>query len=393
VDRSGAMRGWVRVDDMSVPLHPLLGTATGGTAQLTVDDKAFKLKVKSDLGHGRLTLDATAPRDVATVDATLVLDKIQPIIEEQPRIDARITATAKRESGIWHARAMVANGAHVYVPDTQRSELLDEDTPSDLYFVDEGLPLSGFREPEKPWLYLDVAFANVGIESRYLANVDATIYGQLELDIGETIGVFGNIGIDRGTADVFGRRYVVEDGPDKVRFDGDLDPLLDLYLETTDIPDLRLGVSVSGRLDDITYGRQKAATFSSSPALYNEGQLLAFFLGGSPGAEGAAVGGALGGALQSSDWGRRVKNKLPLSPDVAYCAPGGAATGPACTLGKWYASHRVFVGYKQRLEAKPDENTFDIEGQAYLSRSWSVEVSGGDRLYLGGDLLWRHRWR
>lgn len=219
--------------------------------------------------------------------------------------------------------------------------------------------------------------------------VDAVAGGKVTVAVGETVGLDGELRVERGSADLFGHRYRVELG--QLVFDGTTDGLLDLKL-AHDFSDLTTFVRFAGRMSELS-GQEPE--FSSEPGLYSQGQLLGFFLGGEPGGDPskqtreAAAG--FGAALASSRIGKRLKKYLPIGLDVLRCDPGAGTTGASCTLGTWL-THEVFLSYKQRLEARYDENSGEGAVEWHFRPSWELDLSGGDRNYYGGDLLWRRRW-
>jgi autotransporter translocation and assembly factor TamB len=52
----------------------------------------------------------------------------------------------------------------------------------------------------------------------------------------------------------------------------------------------------------------------------------------------------------------------------------------------------LFVAYRRRLEARPDENAGEAEAEYWITRRVMVEGVLGDRGISGVDLLWRKRY-
>jgi hypothetical protein len=55
-------------------------------------------------------------------------------------------------------------------------------------------------------------------------------------------------------------------------------------------------------------------------------------------------------------------------------------------------SRSLFVAYRRRIEARPDENAGEGEVEYWISRRVVAEGVVGDRGYNGVDLLWRKRY-
>jgi autotransporter translocation and assembly factor TamB len=224
---------------------------------------------------------------------------------------------------------------------------------------------------------------------------------QLEVSIGDTLGVRGRVALESNDVEIFGRRYLIEptdSGPSGVVFDGTTDPLVNLRM-TYQFPDLQLRVDASGRLSQIERPR-----FSSDPGGYTQDQLFAFFLGAEPSTEPGNPGRdqareAVAGAstrLLSGLLGKQINKVLPVKVDSLSCEPAPATTATttasgSCTVGKWL-SQQLYLSYRQHLQPRSDENTGDAQVQFRLGSRFLLEGTGGDRGYYGADLLWRHRW-
>ncbi len=135
---------------------------------------------------------------------------------------------------------------------------------------------------------------------------------------------------------------------------------------------------------------------SSDPGTYSQGQLLGFLLGGEPTGQPAdgnprdkAVGA--GASFVANKIGGYVKDALPLDIDVLRYEAATSSSGAAITVGTWL-SRSLFVAYRRRIEARPDENSGEGEVEYWLTRRIVVEGIVGDRGYNGVDLLWRKRY-
>ena len=385
----GTVRGTLTLSDGRVPIAPAIGTMRKANISLSIEDTGITAKVDGKLGAGSFTLTATA--DPAGVDTTIdaTLTKVSPIGALQPILDATLHGKVHRTGLSWIGKATISK-ASVEVPSESGHELLDSAAPADLIFVDLPIPRVplGARAPQQPFLVLDVELEPAQITVPEFA-VDAVAAGKLRVAVGDTVGLDGEIRIERGNADLFGHRYRVDLG--RLAFDGTTDGILDLKL-AHDFSDMTMFVRFAGRLSELS---KQDPEFSSQPGVYTQGQLLGFFLGGEPGGDPskqtreAAVG--FGAALASSKIGKKLKKYLPISIDVLRCDPGATSSSASCTLGTW-VTRKVFLSYKQRLEGRYDENSYEGAVEWHFRPSWELDLSGGDRNYYGGDLLWRRRW-
>lgn len=382
------LHGWLGLTDGRVPLSPAIGTLRRANAKITIEESgALTGKLDGKLGAGSVTMTATSAGAETTIDAKLV--KVSPIGALQPVIDATLHSVLRREGTRWTGTATLSKTT-VLVPEQTGHELLDAVAPPDLIFVDLPIPQlpPAAAAPRDPWLVVALQVQPVLITVPEFA-VDAMAGGKVTVSVGDTLGLDGELLVERGSADVFGHRYRVELG--QLVFDGNTDGLLDLKL-AHDFTDVTTYVRFAGRLSELP-GKEPELT--SDPGLYTRGQLLGFFLGGEPGGDPtkqtreAAAG--FGAALASGQIGKRLKKYLPISLDVLRCDPGAGTSGASCTFGTWL-THEVFLAYKQKLEARYDENTGDASVEWHFKPSWVLEVSGGDRNYYGGDVLWRRRW-
>ncbi|MBX3155538.1 MAG: translocation/assembly module TamB domain-containing protein [Deltaproteobacteria bacterium] len=415
LDTAGHISGELHLDKATVPLHTLLGTLQGcphrgedacadtdplwegARADVTLSPTGdFKFSAAGYLNRGKATLTATAPRDFSKITIkSLVLDRLSPIHELEPVLDGTIVGEIKRgDGGYWSGVAHVQKGARVTIPGRFGDTLLDEDAPDDLFFVDEGVPQANFRIPEDPWLHIDIDFSEVKVHVEEF-EVNAKISTDwMRVEVGDTIGVTGKIGIERGsTADVFGKDYEIEARVDAVTFDGTLDPLLNIRMQHTFRgPDsFDMFVEFTDRVS-VTKPR-----FTSTSRNYTDGQLFAFFVGGEPNSGEDAtknIGIGAGSSVLSSAVGRRLKKRLPYADqiDVLKCDFTTTATqGASCTVGKWF-SPRAFVAVRPKLDwSRPNENKAEGIGQYFVFDHWLLEGIFGD-YSKGIDILWNKRW-
>jgi len=202
------------------------------------------------------------------------------------------------------------------------------------------------------------------------------------------VGVLGNVALSRAVLDLFSRRYDVDKAA--LHFDGSIDPVLDIRI-THDFPEVTTITEVRGRLS------KPELILSSDPGTYSQAELLGFLLGGEPGGDPEMapsaterVAGA-GASFISNKIGGYVKRALPVDVDVLRYEAETSTSSAAITVGTWITD-TLFIAYRQRLEARPDENTGEGEIEYWIRRRLVLEGVIGNRGVNGADLLWRRRW-
>lgn len=402
------LAGYVRLTSARIPLIPILGTLHDATAMVSYGDRGLVAIVEgpkdarigrhaAHLGQtGKVWMKVMGPRDLSSLEGRLEVYDVQMIGEIEPIVTGVAVAKLVRQNDRYVGHIDVSN-ASVIVPEETGEDLLDPDAPSDLYIVEDGVKLErqpmfvlGARAPDHPFLVVDIHVQPTKIEALSLLDdfgVRATASGNLKVSLGDSLGVLGRIGIDRGTVDVLGRIYKV-DPASQIVFDGTTDGKLGIDL-SHDFPSMTLLVNLRGRIS------APDPQLASDPGIYTQGQLAGFLAGGDPGGDTAQqtreAATGTGAALLSTRLGKRLKRVLPVKLDLIRCDPGSSAAGASCTIGRWL-SDNLFLAFKSRLEARPDENSGDLQLQWYFRREWLIEGIGGDRNHNGVDLLWRRRW-
>jgi len=224
------------------------------------------------------------------------------------------------------------------------------------------------------------------VKAEDLFDTRGEISGKLQVKVGNTVGLVGDIDIESGiVGDLFGRRYSATGG---VTFDGTLEPKVDIALQTT-FPTLVLSVLLQGNPSTIV------PVFEADPPIYTQDQLAGFFIGGEPGGDPSAqtreAATGAGAAVLSSKLGGGIKKRLPVKIEQLGCDPRNSVTAASCTVGRWFGE-KLFVAFKRRIDAQQQENTNEVQGQYYLRRDLYLEMVGGDAGSGGLDLLWRQRW-
>ncbi|MDB4961372.1 MAG: hypothetical protein JWP01_1371 [Myxococcales bacterium] len=384
--------GELHLSDARLPIAPNIGTLRRAKVDVLVGNN-LQVKVVGKLGDGDVDLTSTIAMNGAQPtggEATILLRKISPIGTVEPDIDARVETKLRRDGDKWIADVAVRN-ASIKIPKARGEKLKPVGAPSDMVFMTgkrvtkRPMKMEEGETPKKPTF-----IANITLYSTYLesAEVRGLLKGKMTVSVdAENVGIVGHIAADRADLDLFGRRYQVETAA--VRFDGTTDPLLDLRI-THDFPDVTTITQVRGRLS------KPELIMSSTPGLYSQGQLLGFLLGGEPSGDPQSGSArdkvtSAGTSFVANKLGGYVRNALPVDIDVLKYEAAGASSSAAITVGSWL-SRSLFVAYRRRLEARPDENAGEGEVEYWLSRRVMLEGVIGDRGYNGIDLLWRKRY-
>lgn len=387
--QTGDVRGMLHISEGRLPLAPTIGTLRKTDLNVTIVRQDVKATMSGKIGAGSITGKLTSKLRgglPSVADFSLELRKLSPIGALQPVINGDVTGHFDVEGGIARGKIAVKKGS-VFVPPETGNDLLGAGTPGDMIFVGEQpIVKATRRQATKPWFYADI---DIGTTSVYVDDpnflFDGTASGQLQLIIGDGLTLNGAISTERGAVDVLGRRYQLDHAV--VDFDGTLDPRLDVRL-VHDFKDLTLTVDIIGRASN------PIPRLSGDPAKYTSGQLFAFLAGAEPGGDSgseagqAVVGGSL--TLFTSRVGRRLNKYLPIKLDTLNYEAGSATSSGAVRAGV-RLSERSHILWRQRLEARPDENPGEAVLE-YVFRPWAlIEATAGNRAG-GADLLLRKRW-
>nr|HEX4313779.1 translocation/assembly module TamB domain-containing protein [Kofleriaceae bacterium] len=396
----------------SLPLSSQLGTFREAKIDVEIAGDKVDANIDGKLGeggaHGTATMMLSGPLP-ASVDLKLVLAKVSPLGALRPKVDATISGKLVRnsETGNWSGSVAV-DDAHATVKLKFADDLLAVGAPDDMVFVDAP-PTSALikdihiPEPSKPWLDVQIAIAPATFEATepgshaalggILGVVHGTVEGNLELSYGDDgIGLEGQIVADRGDIELVGRRYDVEVA--ELDFDGPIYPKVNVQISHV-FPDLTLTVGVTGRLP-----KDIQVEPTSDNSNYTGDQLYGILFGGDPGgdpanaAQDAAT--AAGAAVASSIGGRYVNQGLerahvPIKIDVLRYTAATGTSSASFEVGKWLFG-KLYLAYRQHLEALPTENINEGELQYYFQRHILLDTSVGDREYDSADVLYRLRW-
>ena len=394
---TGDVSGSLDIHDGRLPLSPLLGTLRGTTAHVEIANHAIDATVSAKLGKGdlkgtaKVTLVGSTP---SKATANVVLHQISLVRALQPTIDATLDATFTHDTA-WRGDVKVSHG-HVLVATTGGVSLLASDAPSDMQFTDQApaklLPLLQRPPPAKPWLFADVTLDNTGLEVvQDEFQVRGSVGGTIKLSLGDGVGMDGTLEASTQNIELLGARAQLDHA--NVTWDGTLDPMLDVSV-LRELTDLTITANVTGRLS------KPQITLSSDSGSYTQGELIGYFLGGTPSADrsdvsqtAAAAGAGAASALVTSQlrkaapqWAAKYASRVSLNYEVAT-----SSSSEALRVGYWISKH-VFVAVHTHVEPLPDENSNEIIGEWHFRNNMMLQGNGGDRGIGGLDLVRRWRW-
>ena len=386
--RAGHITGRLHLAKGRVPLAPKVGTLRQLDATIDVAGSTLQIKADGLLGAGDVHLTGTVGLIGAAAhdaDLTLKVHKVAPIGGVQPVIDGDVHALLIHDPGQWTGKVLVTHASVVVPTETKSTKLLASGEPSDMEFVDAPPPppkAIHLDAPANPWLAVTVDLAPTQVvvdEIRVVVKASG-----LKVSYGDEVGLDGYVDADTGDVELFGRRYQVELA--LLMFDGGTDPELSVSVSHA-FPEVTTYTDVSGRLSE------PILNLHADPQLYTQGQLLGFLLGGEPGGDPSSQArdeaATVGASLVSAQLSRRLNKVMPVKLAVR-CNPSTSTASALCTAGKWI-NQKLYVGYQQHLDPRPDENSGEVELEYYFLTHFVIDVNGGDRND-GIDVLWRRRW-
>jgi hypothetical protein len=394
---TGQLDGHLDITNGRLPISALLGTLRSTNAHVEIANHEVKAKVDAKLGRGDLNGTATITLVGSTpskATANLTLHQISLVRALQPTIDAELEANFTHDTA-WHGDLSVHKG-HVLIATTGGVALLASDTPSDIQFTDQApsklLPLLQRPPPAKPWLIADVHLLGTGFEIvQDEVSVRGNLGGSVKLSLGDGVGMDGTIEATTQNIELLGARAQLDHA--NVTWDGTLDPMLDVSV-LRELTDLTITANVTGRLS------KPQIALSSDSGSYTQGELIGYFLGGTPSADrsdvsqtAAAAGAGAASALVTSqlrkaapEWAKNYASRVSLNYEVAT-----ASSSEALRVGYWISKH-VFVAVHTHLEPLPDENANEGIGEWHFRSNMMLQGNAGDRGIAGLDLVRRWHW-
>lgn len=232
-------------------------------------------------------------------------------------------------------------------------------------------------------------------------DLQVALRGGPTIILGATPSYRGEVTVDRGRVDVFGKRFEITRA--RVSFDGaaDLDPALDIESTWTAPDDTIVTVTIGGRMNTpkLTLSASPAATDAQIVNLLalgrrDSGTSTTDTQGGKMSAD--AQGAALAGAMTSAVLGGQLQHALPTNVSISI-RPGqtGLADGSVAGGYQW---KRVYfeVGYDAGAvnappgAITPSTTTAKVEWRIFSH--WSLMATLGDTGSSIIDLIWHIKY-
>ena len=210
--------------------------------------------------------------------------------------------------------------------------------------------------------------------------------------------ITGGVAVRRGNVEVFGQRFDIEHA--RVRWSGepgDIDPILDIRV-TRAYADATVAVELTGTLN------KSDIHLSSDPPVYDQAQLVAMVLGGSP--QSGDMGGPISpaGTISSVILSQIVDKIAPQLPfdimrveqarePLVAGAPVGIndVTETRVEVGK-HLTDRITLSYVHLFGAPENQNHNEARVDYRLGRRWIIESAFGDAGVGGLDVFWTWRY-
>ena len=228
----------------------------------------------------------------------------------------------------------------------------------------------------------DILIRGEQVNARLIATLDVTwIAGQTSVQ--------GTVKTAGGYVQISANRWEIQRG--EASFGGEMpvNPYLDVRI-ARDVQGEMVYVNVVGRLST------PRVSFASDSGSYDQAQLLGMVLSGQapggPSSGGTSLGEKTTSTATAFLTGQLTnavrQTGLPVNAlRVGTSNIGGQEEVSYVTVGKWVTS-RLFVAYRHRFVAEPDENFNEGTFQDYFARDWMIEGVAGDRGTASLDVLW-----
>ncbi len=384
--------GELRVAEVLEQLHAAELTATlepGG---------GVTIALRSGIGsRGKVELDAKAHIEGLALGSSEGTFRIDTLRVDAGGTRAEVSAAGKlagQPRGTLYALAVTLESAEVTLPKEGTGQTVHPTgLPADVVIVDKNATEAA--RPVRMAPFLDVRLTTPGAIAVRGEGLRADLTADLDVTIGGDTSIRGQVTIDGGYFDLFGRHWGF--AASQIVFGGEtpINPRLALHL-AYEFQATTVRIGVAGTL------RRPTLELASDSELYDKSQLLGFVLGGSPDdtrpspdvdlardAMGTATGLAFG-QLQPL-----VNSLVPI--DVISVKqeslPTIAEPTTLLTLGKWFTSD-VYVAYRHRFlgQTETTENTHEGLLQYFFWRRWRLDVLFGDAGNGSADVLWVNRW-
>jgi len=361
-------------------------------------NKGIRFNMRAKSGEGSLSLSTDIAMQGITptsANGRLALSKL-PLTLSSGVLELTLNSTIE---GSFSAESIdldldVKKGL-LRLPKGAGRDLHDVGAPTDVVFVDNlrGSRLARPTSVPSPLPPIVIALSIPQTLSLRGENISGIVEADLELTMhkGKT-QLLGYAELVRAWIQIFRHRYEIEKALASFDATLELDPRLDIEM-THAFKTAQFTVLIQGNLSD-----PPKPEFRAEPSIYDDAQLLSFFLGGSPDdvsrsrSNSARAAGAATSLVTSQLTGI-VQEILPVVDVLALESTDESATPDQLLAGKWL-TEKMLLAYRARLSTKSTErtNVNEVTVEWWFLRRWLLQVFYGDRQVGAIDALWIHRF-
>jgi translocation and assembly module TamB len=387
------LSGWGDYRNIDLELH-----ATNDTVDLK------KLRLRAGAGAASLLAKATRmPSGAFQLTADGSFDRFPIINDDQLLATAslKVAIAGDVTGGLVDLKSVELSRVDVELPEVKRKNLQDLSRPKDIIVLRGGERPTRRRQlaakeavaeehgeaPGRAIRAIINAPRNVWVRSSDL-NVELGLSEAFRVEVTDTTQLFGDATILRGNLSVIGRDFVVQKGS-TVRFAGlAKEPYVNVIaLHTNEREKVKVTVTVVGK------GTSVQLKTSSEPQM-SESEIYTLLATGRRElrrGSGASItpedAVSVVGQLAASQLRNVLAKKLPI--DVLNFETSDNFQKIKVDVGK-YLTDSVYLGVSAQTGANParGENPYSARLEWQVTRSWSLEVTGGTAPAGSADVVW-----
>ncbi|MEM6730309.1 MAG: translocation/assembly module TamB domain-containing protein, partial [Myxococcota bacterium] len=354
-----------------------------------------RLQVSGKPGDGALALELErAGLLKGRFGGKLTLEQVPTTVERVVAETSMTMRVSGKQTLERAALAAVIEEGNIRLLSLEERTLHPTSLPTEIEFVEDQSDDAKLRSVKAPFA---VAFS-VKTESPITLDgesVNASIDVDVEGTAAESISLAGEVTVPRGEAKVGPHRYDIERA--RIAFSNSvpIDPRFDIsLLHRFDDTGTDFYIRVRGTASE------PRLAFSSNPALYDQRELLGFFLGGRPGDTGGEIGASSAVSVVGGLVASRLKGELErvVPVDTIDIDVDGESGSTSLTTGKWIGRD-LFVAYTVSVNALASETGSGTTALApshvgllryRLTPRWTLElkVQPGDQTSGSADIVW-----
>ena len=352
-------------------------------------------------GAGKIKLNGEAVRDSKQyrLSAEGDLNRFPLVVDDQllASVGLRMNLKGRASADEIRIEPLRIAEARIELPQVKRKNLQGLSVPTDIVLVKNGEPIDGKKSSTSTTAAppLQVALVVDAPRNLWIKGSDVNAeFGlsdgfKVESQGGET-SIFGNVKIQRGRVDVFGRRFDVQRNSE-IRFGGDaLSPSLDVTAVYKNEPEqVTVYMTIQGQGENIVLEPTSEPPMGESEiyTLLATGR-RALKHGSGTTTSGSAQAASIVGSLAAAQLKTALASKLPL--DVLSIEAGDEGLVGSKLEAGTYVSEKIYIGYTGRIGADPSkgQNSNAARFEYQFSPRWSFEAELGDAKAGSADLIW-----